>query len=170
MNDSVILNADAYLVFIKKIFFIREKRHYQVKEVVISPPLYHELPEKLDVLNDKIDSYLNEYKSMSYKTYWFDTNYDKKFINIKNELELTLNVLANSVYTSVLEKAEEYPIIISNQRPFTPGSTPAKILAYFIPIGFVIRLLSRLFERRLNSDLIKVKKLNKELQLITERL
>ena len=170
MNDSVILNADAYLVFIKKIFFIREKRHYQVKEVIISPPLYHELPEKLDVLNDKIDSYLNEYKTMGYKTYWFDPNYDKEFVNIKNELELTLNVLANSVYPSVLEKAEEYPIIISNQRPFTPGSTGAKILAYFIPFGLVFRLVSRLFEKRLNSDLLKVKKLNNDLQLITERL
>ncbi|MDD2474557.1 MAG: LptF/LptG family permease [Dysgonamonadaceae bacterium] len=170
MNDSVILNADAYLSFVKKIFFIRENRYYPMKEVVISPPSYHELPGKLELLNDKIDAYLNEYKSMSYMTYWFDENYDKEFVSIKNELESTLNVIANSVYPSVLKKAEEYPIITSNQRPFTPGSTGAKIFACFVPFGLVMRLVSLLFEKRLNSELMKVKELNNDLQLITERL
>ena len=43
MNDSVILNADAYMGFIKKIFFIRDSRHYPMKEVIILPPAYNEI-------------------------------------------------------------------------------------------------------------------------------
>ena len=170
MNDSVILNADAYISFFKKMFFVREKRHYQLKEVVISPPNYIEVLEDLNGINNKIDTYLNQFKRMGYKKYWFDKKYDNQFSAIKKELESTLNNLANSVYPEVLDKAEEYPILISNQRPFAPNSTGAKMLAYFIPLGLIMRLISRLFEIRLNNDLTKVKRLNTELQLIIERL
>ena len=81
-----------------------------------------------------------------------------------------LNSMANSVYPQVLNKAEEYPILIHNQRPFKPNSIGAKVFAYFLPLGLVVRLISLLFESRLKKDLVKVKDLNKELQLITERL
>ncbi len=170
MNDSVILNADAYLGFLKKVFFIREKRQYQLKEVIISTPDYKTIGENLKHLNNEIDSYLDRFKNMGYKTYWFDKEYDKQFRIMKNELESTLNSLANSAYTDILNKAEEYPILIPNQRPFTPASTGAKIFAYFIPLGIIVRFISVLFEKRLNRDLLKVKRLNSELELITQRL
>ncbi|MDD4606588.1 MAG: LptF/LptG family permease, partial [Dysgonamonadaceae bacterium] len=170
MNDSVILNADSYLSFVKKMFFIREQRHFTIKEVIISPPVYKEISNNLSELNNKIDFYLDNYRNMSYKTYWFDSGYDNEFTNIKNGLESMLNSLANSAEIQVLKKAEEYPVLISNQRPLEPQSTGAKIAAYFIPMGLIMRLISRLFEKRLNKDLVKVKKLNNELQLIIERL
>lgn len=170
MNDSVILNADAYVGFIKKIFFIREHRHYQIKEVVISKPDYSGVAEKINDLNSEIDNYLDKYGSMSYKTYWFDKHYDKQFIVIKNKLETMLNSLGNSAYREVLDKAEEYPVLVDNQRPFSPNSTGAKIFAYFVPLGLVMRLISLLFERRLRKDLKRIKKLNNELQIIIDRL
>lgn len=170
MNDSVILNADAYFSFFKKMFFIRETRHYQMKEVIISTPNYKVISENLNHLNKEIDLYLDKFKNISYKTYWFNNEYDKQLQRIKNEIESTINSLTNSAYSEILNKAEEYPILIPNQRPFTPASTGAKILAYFIPIGIIVRLISVLFERRLNEDLLKVKSLNSDLQLIIERL
>ncbi|NLZ95060.1 MAG: LptF/LptG family permease, partial [Bacteroidales bacterium] len=170
MNDSVILNADAYLVFVKKIFFIREHRNYPVKEVIISPPVYSEVSMKIDGLNNDIDAYLKNYKSMGYKAYWFDEGQDLQFAVVRSKLEVILSSLSNSINGRVLDKAEEYPILISSLRPFKAGSPGAKILAYALPIGLVIRLVSLLFERRLNNDLLKVKKLNNELQLITDKL
>ena len=170
MNDSVILNADAYIGFLKKAFFIRESRHFQMKEVIISTPDYKGITEITESLNNDIDEYLDTYRTMSYKTYWFDEEYDKQFTIIKNKLESMLNSLANSSYPEILDKAEEYPILIDNQRLFQANSTGAKIFAYFLPLGIVLRLTSFLFERRLNKDLGRVKKLNNELQLITESL
>ena len=107
---------------------------------------------------------------MGYKTYWFNNEYDNQFITIKKELESMLSSLANSIYPEILDKAEEYPVLIDNQRPFKPGSQSAKIAAYFVPLGLIMRLISRLFERRLHKDLKRVKSLNTELQLIIERL
>ena len=170
MNDSVILNADAYLGFIKKLFFIRETRHYPMKEVIISPPVYPVISLKIDELNDDINSYLNNYKTMSYKTYWFDKKHDQQFAALRNSIDAMLNSLGNSTSSMVLNKAEEYPVLITNFRPFKAGSAGAKIFAYFLPAGLVMRLISLLFDRRINKDLLKVKKLNNELQLITERL
>ena len=141
MNDSVILNADAYLSFIKKLFFIRESRHYPMKEVVISPPVYSEITVKLEELNNNIDTYLNNYKSMNYKTYWFDEGQDEQFAVVKNKLESILSSLSNSINSSVLDKAEEYPVMINNLRPFKAGSVGAKI-AYIVPAGLAMRLIS----------------------------
>ena len=81
-----------------------------------------------------------------------------------------LNSLGNSTSSEVLNKAEKYPVLITNFRPFEAGSIGAKIFAYILPLGLVMRLISLLFDRRINRDLLKVKKLNNELQLITERL
>ena len=170
MNDSVIMNADAYIGFIKKMFFIREQRHYPVKEVVISPPKYGKISLKLEQLNNNIDTYLSNYKSMGYKEYWFDSGQERQFVVVYNNMESILNSLSNARNENVLNKAEEYPILINSVRPFKAGSVGAKILAYIVPVGLFIRLVSLLFERRLNKDLLKVKKLNNELQLITERL
>ena len=170
MNDSVILNPDAYLSFLKKLFFIREKRNYQLKEVIISTPEYEVIAKDLNYLNTEIDSYLGQFKNMGYKTYWFNREYDQRFSVIKNELESMLNSLANSSHPDILNIAEEYPVLIPNQHPFTPASTGAKIFAYFIPLGIIVRLISILFEKRLNKDLFKVKSLNNELQLLIDRL
>ena len=170
MNDSVIMNADAYIGFIKKMFFIREERHYPVKEVIISSPEYDKIPLQLEELNNHIDTYLRNYKLMGYKTYWFDPGQEQQFTVVYNKLEEILNSLSNAINEEVLNKAEEYPILISSLRPFKVGSKGAKIFAYIVPVGLLIRLVSLLFERRLNNDLLKVKKLNNELQLITERL
>jgi hypothetical protein len=141
-----------------------------MKEVIIATPDYKGITFKTEELNRDITLYLDKFKTMSYKTYWFDEEYDTLFANIKNNLEAMLNSLANSAYQEILDKAEEYPILIDNQRPFSPNTTGAKILAFFLPLGIVMRLISFLFERRLNKDLAKVRKLNNELQLITERL
>jgi hypothetical protein len=46
----------------------------------------------------------------------------------------------------------------------------AKIFAYFVPLGLTSRLISRLFEFRLNKDLKTVKTLNADIQSIIERL
>ena len=170
MNDSVILNADAYLGFVKKLFFIRETRHYPMKEVVISPPIYSQISMKIDELNHEIDTYLKNYKTMSYKTYWFDKGQDQQFELVRNNMEAMLSSLGNSISSDVLTKAEEYPVLTNNLRPFTAGSVGTKVFAYVFPLGIAMRLISLLFERRLNKDLLKVKKLNNELQLITEGL
>ena len=168
MNDSVILNPDTYTMFFKKIFFIREKRNYPMKEVVIDKLPYHELNDQLNDLSQQVDDYLAKYRKLSYKTYWTDSGYDKALQSIKNKMETILNSVSNSRNLEILRKAEEYPVLINNQRPFVAGSRMARFCMYFFPIGILFKLFSFLFERRIKNDLYRIRALNSELAKLVE--
>jgi len=72
INDSVILNADTYTNFFKRLFFIREKRDYPAKSVVIDHPDYEQITADLTRLSDEISAFLERYSPVSYKAYWTD--------------------------------------------------------------------------------------------------
>lgn len=163
MTDSVIMNADTYLNYFKKLFFIRDKRKYPVKSVVIEAPNYDEISHSLNDLSERIDHFLQTYNHLSYKAFWTDTQYNKELRSMRSSLEITLNTLSNSRKTAVLTKAEEYPIIFDLVRIFGTGSTPAKILMYLFPIGIIPRLLSIPFEWSIRKDLRNIIKLNQEM-------
>ena len=77
INDSVILNADTYTNFFKRLFFIREKRDYPAKSVVIDHPDYEQITADLTRLSDEISAFLERYSPVSYKAYWTDVGYDR---------------------------------------------------------------------------------------------
>ena len=168
MNDSVIMNPDTYAMFFRKIFFIREKRSYPMKEVIIDNLPYHELNGQLQDLSQQVDDYLAKYRKLSYKTYWMDPEYDRALQSIKNKMESILNSVSNARNLQILRKAEEYPVLINIQRPFKAGSKMAAVCMYFFPVGIIFKLLSLLFERRIANDLYRVRALNSELAKIVE--
>jgi hypothetical protein len=84
-------------------------------------------------------------------------------------MESMLEKVSNSKNPFILQKAEEYPVLIQHQRPFKANSAMARIFMYVFPIGMIFKLISYLFERRISNDLLTIKKLNAELlQLIDE--
>lgn len=170
MNDSVILNADAYRNFFRKVFFIREKRNYSAKEIVIQEPNYSVICANLQSISEEIDAYLLKYQPIHYRTFWMDDAYDVSLISIKMQLDNTLNEVSNSKKRIILSTAEEYPMLISVQRPFKAGSAWARITMYVLPVGWGIRLLSLLFEKRIHNDLKRIKKLNTKFkEILNER-
>lgn len=168
MNDSVILNADTYLTFFRKLFFIREKRKYAVKSVVIEQPPYKEIAVSLDRLSDDIDVYLEKYGRLNYVTYWTDQQYDKDLKTIKGKLETVLGQLSNSRNLPELAKAEEFPVLINNVRPFKADSLMARAFMYVFPVGLLFKGISLPFEKRIRKDLNLLRQLNKELKSIVQ--
>ncbi|MEA4905031.1 MAG: LptF/LptG family permease [Petrimonas sp.] len=163
MTDSVIMSADTYLSFFKKLFFIREKRNYTIKEVVIEEPDYVEIYNWSSKLTQEVSDHLQKYGNLGYKIYWTDNGYDEGLTSIKNSMEDILNQLSNSRKPVIIEKAKEYPVLIKYVRPVKAGSPLAKIFMYVFPLGIVTKLLSLPFERRINRDLNAILRLNKEL-------
>ncbi len=123
MTDSVIMSTDTYTSFFKKLFFIREKRNYTIKEVVIEEPNYAEVDQSSRALTGEVTGHLQKYSTLGYKTYWTDSGYDHSLSSIKNKMENMLNQLSNSRKPVVIEKAKEYPVLIKYVRPFNAGST-----------------------------------------------
>jgi len=166
MTDSVIMSTDTYTSFFKKLFFIREKRNYTIKEVVIEEPNYAEVDQSSRELTGEVTGHLQKYSTLGYKTYWTDSGYDHSLSSIKNKMENMLNQLSNSRKPVVIEKAKEYPVLIKYVRPFNAGSTPARLCMYVFPLGVIMKLLSLPFEKRINRDLNAVLTLNNELNEI----
>ena len=168
INDSVIMNADTYTNFFKRLFFIREKRNYPIKSVVIDHPRYDDIVADLSNVSENISAFLGKYSPMSYKAYWTDAGYDQGVASIKSKLEVSLDQLSNSHRREVLAKAEEFPVLINSVRPFKANSTLALVCMYVFPVGIVIRLLSLPFEARINNDLKSVQQLSDEVILLIQ--
>lgn len=164
MNDSVIMSTDTYVSFFRKLFFIRERRNYTIKEVVIQEPIGDEIILLTDELTEAIKPHLEKYSALSYATYWNDKGYDKGLDIIKSKMEDMLNQLSNSRNSKIIAKAKEYPVLIKYVRPFKAGSWFNKILFYIFPAGLVIKLISTPFEKRIKRDLNLILKLNEELK------
>lgn len=162
MNDSVIMNADTYVNFFRKLFFIRERRKYIIKDVIIEYPDYKAIESELRQLSADANDYLETYGTLKYKTYWMDRGYDKKLRSVRSRMEIILNQISNSRSREKLSKAEQFPVLINNIRPFKAGSTMAKIFMYIFPVGFIFKLISLPFERRIRKDLQDIQRLSKE--------
>lgn len=163
MTDSVIMSIDTYINFFKKLFFIREKRNYTIKEVVIEEPDYLKINKSANELTQQVLTHLQQYGTLGYKTYWTDHRYDESLISVKKQMEDMLNQLSNSRKPVIIEKAKEYPVLIKYLRPFKTQSVFAKIFMYIFPLGIAMKLISLPFEKRINKDLDKILELNEEL-------
>src|SRR5690554_1041014 len=163
INDSVIMNADTYLTFFKRLFFIREKRNYAVKSVVVHHPSVPEIKTRFKELSNEIDSFTERYSTTGYKMFWTDEEYDERLKSIKNSLEIVMEQLSNSRSRGVLAKAEEFPVLIKSVRPFKANSKLARACMYLFPVGIIVWLLSLPFEQRIINDLKHVQQLSVEL-------
>ena len=170
MTDSVIMSTDTYVTFFKKLFFIREKRSYTIKDVVIEEPISNQVIQQAVTLDQQIVDYLNDYALLHYKTYWTDKQYDVRLKNIRAELEDLLSQLSNSRNSEIINLAQKYPVLIKHVRPFEAGTKIAVILFYIFPVGIVLKLISIPFERRIKRDLNLIMKLNAELRILLNDL
>ena len=163
MNDSVIMNADTYVQFFKRLFFIREKRKYPIKSVIIDIPDHENIVRSLSELSDKINDWFEKYNRLTYRSFWMDNARERELFTIKSSMEITLNQLSNSRNLEELAKAEAFPVLITKIRPLKAGTPGAKFSMYFFPAGLLFRLLSIPFELRTKKDLRGVQRLSKEM-------
>jgi lipopolysaccharide export system permease protein len=169
INDSTIMNTDTYMAFFKKIFFIREKRSYPVKNVIIEKLDYKEISVSLSELSNNINEYLAKYEHLSYRAFWTDVEYDKKLFTIKSSIELILNQLSNSRRSVELTKAEEFPVLINYVRPFKPGYRWAQLCMKIFPVGIIFKLISIPFEMRIRKDLKNTERLCGEMERVIQQ-
>ena len=163
MNDSVIMNADTYAQFFKRLFLIREKRKYPVKSVIIDSPNYEDIVRSLSGLSDGIDHWFEKYNHLTYKDFWMNNTSDRELFLIKSSMEIILNQLSNSRNLEELAKAEAFPVLITKIGPFKAGTPGAIFSMYFFPAGILFRLLSIPFELRTKKDLREVQRLSREM-------
>ncbi|KAA6307133.1 hypothetical protein EZS27_041201, partial [termite gut metagenome] len=122
-NDSVMLNADSYVSWIKRLVGIRSVRNLTKKEVIIIDPDYQKEMNELEILGVDCKEYIRTHhltKIPNYIKLWIDKKQDEEIIVINKQLENIVDGLSNTVSLLLLDTVNKYPIIPVNAhtRPF----------------------------------------------------
>ena len=163
-NDSVVLNADAYLNFFKKILGIRSVRHLVRKEVIIHDPDYDRLPADLQALSDACQAYAKK-KSLkrapNYVKLWMAGEQDVEVENLVERLETLIDEMSNTKDFRLLAALNNYPVVPvrAHVRPFRNYGLNMLCMVV-LPVGLFFYFRIWLFRLRLSKDLERIRKVN----------
>ena len=166
----MVLNADAYTSWIKRVIGIRGVRHLFKKEVIIHDPDYSKISAELTALTTECRAYISKHqlkKAPNYFKLWMSTGEDDEVKAINERLETLIEELSNSRSFTLLTTLNNYPIIpvAAHVRPFHVYWL--KLLAgAIVPIGLFFYFRIWIFRIRLVRDIEKVIKTNEDIQFI----
>ena len=167
-NDSVVFNLDMYKNFFRILFGMRLSRHIYRKEVIIEDPDYMRICSDLELLNTECTAYNKQHK------FWKAPNYyriftnkgdDDKITHISEKLERIIEELSNGKDKYLFELLNRYPILSTraHKSPFNKEWLNI-ITGIIIPVGLVFYFRIWMFGVRLDKDLQKIVKNNKDIQ------
>lgn len=171
-NDSVVLNADAYVNWFKKIVGIRSVRHLFRKEVIIHDPDYTHLPADLQALSADCRVYAEKKalkRAPNYFKLWMGDSSDEEIEAINERLEKLVEEMSNTKSVHLLNALNNYPIIPvhAHLRPF-PNYWLNMTCGLLVPIGLFFYFRIWAFRIRLNKDMERIIKTNEDIQKIIE--
>ena len=172
-NDSVVLNADAYINWFKRVAGIRSTRHLFRKEVIIDDPDYQRLPADLDSLSQLCQEYAERRhlkRVPNYFRLWFNEQIDEEMVAINERMEALIEEMANTRSIHLLNQLNNYPIIPvhAHVRPFQRYWLNIAC-GLFLPVGFFFYFRIWAFRLRLNKDVERIIATNQAIiQLINE--
>lgn len=171
-NDSVVLNADAYINWFKKIVGIRSTRNIYRKEVIIHDPDYTRIPPELQELSALCRAYAKEKslrKAPNYFRLWMTDSKDEDIERINDSLEKLVDEMSNAKSNYVLNALNNYPIIPvhAHLRPFN-NYWLNLLCGVLVPIGLFFYFRIWAFRIRLNNDMERIIKTNDDIEKIIE--
>lgn len=173
-NDSVVLNADAYIIWFKKIIGIRSVRHMFRKEVIIHDPDYDRIPGDLQQLSDDCRDYVarNDLKhAPNYFRLWMNDKVDEEVEKINERMEALIDEMSNTRAMSLLTALNNYPVIPvhAHVRPFHNYWLNLACGVVF-PVGLFFYFRIWAFRIRLSKDMERVIKTNEDVIYIIKNL
>lgn len=172
-NDSVVLNADTYINWIRKAIGIRDTRHLSKKEVIIQDPDFEQENKNLDLLYNECEEYISRNRlkrAPNYFTVWKNNEKDEEAIAINDRLETIIENLANSKSIKILSTLNNYPIM-SVHAHRCPFNVPTFNIAtgVLLPVGLIYYFRIWAFRIRLYKDLKLINKVSRDLQEIISK-
>lgn len=171
-NDSVALNADAYVNWIKKFIGIRSVRHMFRKEVIIHDPEYTRLPGDLRTLSEDCRIYAEKKalrRAPNYFKLWMSGTQDLEIVDINERMEGLIEEMSNTKSIPLLMALNNYPIIAvhAHVRPFH-NYWLSLLCGLVVPIGMFFYFRIWAFRIRLNKDMERIIRNNGEIVKIIE--
>jgi len=173
-TDSVVMNLDTYIAWIRRVCGIRSVRHLFMKEVIIHDPEYDRLPQELEGLTEQCRAYQGRHhlrRIPNYYSLWMTDRYDKEIEAINENMEALVEEMSNTKSPALLQTLESYPIIPihAHTRPFH-SYWMNLVSGILFPIGifFMIRIWA--FRIRLNKDIDRIVETNKKVEGMVQKI
>lgn len=171
-KDSVVLNADAYITWFKKVIGLRSVRHFSKKEVIIDDPDYKRLPDDLSALSAECKAYMNKnnlLKAPNYFKLWMLDRKDDEMLSIEKHLETLVEEMSNTKSVMLLNELKKYPIIpvAAHVRPFHLYWLNM-LAGVLVPVGLFFYFRIWAFRRRLAKDMERIIRTNEQIQIIIQ--
>ncbi|WP_294629596.1 LptF/LptG family permease [uncultured Bacteroides sp.] len=173
-KDSVVLNADAYINWFKKVAGIRSVRHIFKKEVIIHDPDYGRISGKLELLTEECRNYAacNQLtKVPNYFKLWMAGEEDNEVTAINDRLETLVEEMSNTKSAALVEMLNNYPVIpvSAHVRPFHIYWLNL-VAGIIFPIGLFFYFRIWMFRIRLSKDMERIIKNNEQVQFIIQKI
>lgn len=172
-NDSVVLNADAYVNWFKKVTGIRSVRHLFRKEVIIHDPDYDRLPGDLRALSADCLGYAERKalkRAPNYFRLWMTDAQDEAVEAINERMEALIEEMANTRSVSLLTVLNTYPVIPvrAHLRPFRNYWLNV-LCGIVFPVGLFFYFRIWAFRIRLDKDMERIAKANEDAIVVIEK-
>lgn len=160
VNDSVIMNSDAWKDVLQRLVGKREMRNYSRKEVIMVSPDYERDVHAMQSWNNDAGQYLQKDRKFSF---WKNGFEDKVLENLVTRMETLIEDLRNSEENLIIGKLMDYPVI--NQLKWHSLNKPAvrRICFLLFPAGISLYLIYIFKQRQINNDLSISMRVNEEI-------
>ena len=165
VNDSVMMNPDAWKIAFQRLIGKRETRNYGRKEVVITPPDYLEDIKKINAWNLLAEDYLSKYKRIPFYTaFWRKGFRDDELDELVFLMDSYIEDLQNSEENLIIGKLMDYPIVRPIHLPFLSKTGVRWICATLLPVGLIFYFIGFLKQRQVNKDIETTYRVNNDLK------
>ncbi|MCD8310536.1 MAG: LptF/LptG family permease [Prevotellaceae bacterium] len=160
-NDSVVLNADAYVNWFKRVIGIRSVRQLFRKEVIIIDPDYGRLPADLRALSVDCRAYAAMKRlrhAPNYFKLWFTgVPRDERMAALNERMEGLIEEMSNTRSYLLLNALNNYPIIpvYAHVRPFSDNRLNV-LCGVLLPLGIFFYFRIWAFRIRLDKDVERI--------------
>lgn len=163
MNDSALMNADAYRNFFKRIFGRNDKRNLEVKEVVIYSPDLQKVTAGLRSLEEMVENTLPRFKGRNYFHFWQKPDWERGLEAVSNQLEEVVQEMANTKDKALMRKVSEFPVLTYQVLPDFRNPRMGILLGILVVIGLPVYLWVTNKDRRVRKNLKLVLDTSREL-------
>lgn len=164
VNDSVVINPDAWKEMLQRLIGKREMRNYSRKEIIMEFPEYAKDILSMETWNEEAKRYLAEkQKPLFYSSFWKRNFSDKPLNRLLLLMNQWIEDLRNSDENLIIGKLMDYPIITPYSLTFLNKPFIRWSCAVFFPLGIGIYILFLFKQKQINNDIRIAMKVNEEI-------
>ena len=164
VNDSVVMNPDAWKETLQRLIGKREIRNYARKEVVMTLPDYSEDVRSMAKWNEDAKLYVAKKARIPfYISFWNQQFKDERLNELLTPMNHWIEDLLNSNENLIIGKLMDYPVITPYRLTFLNHPAARLTCSIFLPAGILIYILYFLKQKQINNDIQTTIKINEEI-------